>query len=148
MSHELDLVLWLFGEWNWVAANGGSYSHLELDSDDVFTLLAQTDRCPIVNVQLNYLDRIAQRKIIINTDQHTFAIDLIKSTINIDGTEERMETTRNTTYLAQHERIVNGEYGQICTFREGIEVMRLIDAAETSANQKVWMKNETMHNMR
>ncbi|QMV41699.1 Gfo/Idh/MocA family protein [Cohnella cholangitidis] len=148
LSHELDLVLWLLGKWNWVTAIGGTYSQLELDSDDVFALLVQTEHCPVVNVQLNYIDRIAQRKIIINTERHTFAIDLINSTISVDGTEERMETTRNTTYVAQHERIVNGEYEQICTFREGIEVMRLIDAAETSASQKVWMKNEAMHNMR
>lgn len=148
LSHELDLVLWLFGQWNWVTANGGTYSHLELDSDDVFALLLQTERCPIVNVQLNYIDRITQRKIIINTDQHTFALDLIGSTINIDGVEERMETTRNTTYLAQHERMLAGDFGQICTYREGMEVLRLIDAAEISANRKVWMKNETVHDMR
>ena len=148
LSHELDLMLWLFGRWKWVAANGGTFSELELTSDDVFALLVETEHCPIVTVQLNYLDRVTQRKIIVNTQNHTYVVDLVGGTIRIDGDEERYETNRNTTYLVQHERIMKNNFEQICTYAEGMALMKLIEAAENYASRKAWMKNEFVHDMR
>jgi predicted dehydrogenase len=61
LSHELDYINWIAGPWKRVAAIGGKFSELMIDSDDVFSLLIETEHCPVVSVQLNYLDFIARR---------------------------------------------------------------------------------------
>lgn len=59
LSHELDYINWIAGGWKRVAAIGGKFSDLKIDSDDVFVLLLEMENCPVTSVQMNYLDRKA-----------------------------------------------------------------------------------------
>lgn len=142
LSHELDYLCWLLGGWKYVTALGGHYSHLAIDSDDVFSIMMETPKCPVVTVQLNYLDRVARREILINTDRQTVKADLIQGTLSINENSEKIEAERDFTYCAQHHAILNKNYGPLCTLKEGLEVMRLIEAAEMSMHQKVWISND------
>ena len=139
LSHELDYLNWLLGGWERLVALGGQMSHLEIDSDDLYALMMQTKRCPVVTVQLNYLDRVARREIIINTDKATIKVDLIQGTLQINDQTERVQIERDTTYRAQHQAVISGEEGQLCSLLEGLDVMRMIQAAEKSEHQKVWI---------
>jgi predicted dehydrogenase len=64
LSHELDYLTWLLGDWQNLTARGGKFSDLEIDSDDVFTLLWETERCPVVSLTMNYLDTTLLREFI------------------------------------------------------------------------------------
>jgi len=46
LSHELDLMLWLFGPWRRLAALGGRGEALGVAADDTATVLVETARCP------------------------------------------------------------------------------------------------------
>ena len=35
---------------------------------------------------------------------------------------------RNDTYLAQHKAIITGDFSNVCTYKEGLKTMRLIDS--------------------
>lgn len=85
LSHELDYINWIAGGWKRVAAIGGKFSDLQIDSDDVFVLLLEMENCPVVSVQMNYLDRKARREIIVNMKDHSIKADLILNTFEIDG---------------------------------------------------------------
>ena len=100
LSHELDYALWLFGSWRRLTASGGHFSHLEIDSDDSYTLLMETQRCPLVSIHMNYLDRVPRREILVNTDQHTVRVDLINNTMMIDGVQKTVRAVRVDTYRA------------------------------------------------
>ena len=43
LSHELDYINWIAGGWKRVAAIGGKFSDLQIDSDDVFVLLLEME---------------------------------------------------------------------------------------------------------
>ena len=60
---------------------GGHYSTLDGNSDDVFCLLLKMESCPAVSLQMNYLDRLGRREILINTEEHTYHLDLVKMNI-------------------------------------------------------------------
>lgn len=139
LSHELDYVLWMCGAWRRVAALGGHISHLEIHSDDAFSLVLETDRAPIVTIQLNYLDRVAQREIVVNTEKHTFRANLIAGTLAVDGVVESFAVERDDTYRAQHRDIL--EYGArtACSFSEGNAVVQLIAAAEQANTTQTWV---------
>jgi predicted dehydrogenase len=145
LSHELDFINWLFGGWCYTSALGGNFSDLEIDSDDVFALLLETKRCPVATIQLNYIDKVTQRDFIVNTNKHTFKIDFIKKTFTKDNEVEAFQFERNFSYSMQHKAILENHMESLCTLEDGMDVQRLINAAENSAysKKKCWVKNET-----
>lgn len=140
LSHELDYLNWMLGGWESVTALGGHVSSLEISSDDAFSLLMKTPKCPIVSVQLNYLDRRARRSIIINTDNHTFEADLIAGTLAIDHVIESIPVARDATYRAMHQTILEGQADAACSLLEGMETLALIDAAVQAVEKNEWVK--------
>lgn len=140
LSHELDLMHWLLGPWEKICSLMGQHSHLEIDSEDVVAIMMSTEHCPVVTVQLNYLDRITHRDITINTDNHTYRADLVHGSLQIDNEEEVLVVDRDDTYRSQHQAALNGDYSTLCSFTEGVEVVEMIDAAERSFQSEGWVK--------
>ena len=140
LSHELDYLTWIFGKWERVSALGGHLSPLEITSDDIFALMLVTPACPIVTLQLNYLDRMARRLVLINTSSHTIEADLIKGTITIDHDTESFITKRDDTYRAMHQAILSGITCSLCSLDEGIDTLCLIEASELAAKHGKWVE--------
>jgi len=140
LSHELDYAHWLFGPWTRLTAMGGHHSELEIDSEDVFSIMLETRRCPVVTLQLNYLDRKPRREILIHTDSHSVRLDLIDGIFEIDGElKETAKPDRDHTYLAEHRAMIAGDMAAMASLDDGIEAMRMIDAAERAAQTCVWV---------
>ena len=140
LSHELDYLTWLFGRCERLAALGGRFSTLEIDSDDVQGLLLAFERCPVVTAQLNYLDRRGSRTLIVNTAKRTIVADLIRSTLAIGSEEKAFPLGRDDTYLAQHRRVLGNAHEGLCTLEEGAAVLELICAAEAAAATGQWVR--------
>lgn len=139
ISHELDYLLWILGGWNKVVAVGGHFSNLEIDSDDIFSIMLDTPACPVVSLQMNYLDRVGRRFLLINTTSQTIEVDLVKSTLAIDNKIESYEVARDDTYQEMHISMLNKKNDIICSLTEGLDIITLIEAAELSSNQKKWI---------
>ncbi|WP_250499862.1 Gfo/Idh/MocA family oxidoreductase [Caballeronia sp. GAWG1-5s-s] len=139
LSHELDLALWLCGPVQRVTAIGGHFSDLEIQSDDVFSLLSANDRCPSVMVSINYLDRMPHRSIIVNGPGLTAALDLVRGSLDINGETIQLTVERDHTYIAQLQAFVHDDASTLCTLSQGIDVVRLVDAAEQAAASGVWI---------
>lgn len=139
LSHELDYVLWLFGSWRRLTASGGHFSPLEIDSDDSYTLLMETQRCPLVSIHMNYLDRVPRREILVNTDQHTVRVDLINDTMVIDGVQEASSVAGGDTYRAEHQAMLAGNAEGLCTLEDAMETLVTIEAAEHAAVSHAWI---------
>ena len=145
LSHELDYINWLFGPWRAISALGGHYSSLAGDSDDVFCLLLKMERCPAVSLQMNYLDRCGRREITINTDEHTYHLDLVKQEYKKDKEQNILfSSDRHETYRNQHNDMLNNHGKLCCSLLEGLDVMRMIDATEKSASTEKWQKNQCL----
>lgn len=140
LSHELDYTLWLFGPWQRLTALGGHLSTLEIDSDDACSLLMETERCPLVSIHMNYLDRAPRREISVNTDRHTVRVDLIKNTLELNGVQEAFSVGRDDTYRIQHQAMLNGNVEGLCSWREAMETLFTIKAAEQAALSHIWVE--------
>lgn len=140
LSHELDYLIWMLGKWERVCALGGHVSSLEISSEDVFAMMIVTEACPIVTVQLNYLDRLARRFVIVNTSKRTIEADLIEGTIRTGRDIERFVVSRDDTYLAMHKAVLSGDLDSLCSLEEGVQTLRLIEAAESAAEQGSWIE--------
>jgi len=140
LSHELDYTLWLCGPCSYATAIGGHLSHLEINSDDVYSIMMKCERCPVVNIHVNYLDRCVKREITINTEQHTFYVDFIKGTLSIDGNIQSQCTDElPQTYVKQHQAVLNENFDSFCTYSNGISVLTLINTIEQASLAQKWM---------
>jgi len=139
LSHEIDYLTWMLGDWRAVTAAGGHFSELEIDSDDVYSILFRTERCPIVSIQMNYLDRNARREIIALTDQGTARADLIAGTIEWQQESEEWTTQGDDTYRAEHMAVLAGAGNDLSSLDDGLDVVAMIAAAERAAAEDVWI---------
>lgn len=139
LSHELDLLNWLLGGWRRLTALGGHLSGLEIDSDDTFGIMMQTGNCPVVTLQMNYLDRVGRRRIIVNGEERTFEADFVAGRLMVNGDCEEFGVERDHTYREMHQALLEGRSGELCSLAEGLDVVRMIDAAERAVEEERWV---------
>lgn len=138
LSHELDYLTWILGDWTRLTAAGGHVSALETDSDDVFSLLFETRRCPVVTLNMNYLDSTLRRQVLALTDKGTIFADLAAGTVTFESKTESFTVCRDDTYIAEHQAVLAGDSGALCTVDQGVAVVDMIEAAERAAAGHQW----------
>jgi len=138
LSHELDYLNWMLGGWTRLTALGGHVSDLEIDSDDAFSLLFETRCCPVVTLNMNYLDSTLQRRVLALTDKGSILADLVAGTVEFRGKTESLKAGHDDTYIAEHKAALAGDAGTLCTLAEGLAVVGMIDAAERAAARREW----------
>lgn len=139
LSHELDYLRWFFEDWNSLVAIGGKYSSLQIDSDDLYSLIVTMKKCPIVQIHLNYLDRINRREVTVITENYTIKADLVQQTLQINEDVIDYQLDRDHTYYLQHKAIINGEKAHLCTLEDGLGALEMIAAIEQSSKLGKWV---------
>jgi len=139
LSHEIDLALWLCGPSQRVAALGGHFSDLQIDSDDAYSMLSVNERCPSVSILINYLERIPRRQININGRDLSISLDLINGTLSRNSEVTQIAVERDVTYIAQLQAFADQDTSSLCTLQQGLEVVRFIDAAEQASSTHRWI---------
>lgn len=142
LSHEMDYLSYLLGPWRQVCAVGGHFSTLKGDSDDTFGLMLDFERCRLVQLQMNYTDRVGRRQMIINTDRSTIEIDMINGVMKVDHAAKTFAVARDHTYTEMHRAVLGGVSDEVCSLSQGLATVRLIEAAEQSASMHRWIGNQ------
>jgi len=141
LSHELDYMLYLFGAWKRLTAIVGKFSNLEISCEDVACLLVAFEKCPVATIQMNYVDKIKRREIIVNTTDNSYKADLITGTLESNQTQSALLFKQINIYQRLHESILNDQCDNITTLNQGIDVLRMIDKIESSSNSGLWIQN-------
>ncbi len=145
LSHELDMLDWLFGEWRSVAALGGHDSSLDIQTDDHFALLCRLDRCHAATVELNYLDRTGRRHIVVNTDDNTYEVNLVTGIVRKNADAPiGLAADKDGPIRAMHRSVLSG--ADVATdLAAARRTMDLITAALAAArDQKVVTARESI----
>lgn len=133
LSHELDYATLLFGKFKSIFCVSGKFSNLEIDTEDFFSLLGTGVRTNTISISLNYIDKITNRNIVVNTDEFTYRVDFIKGELLKDSTVLISNAKTIDTYSAQAQAIIQNNLESFCTFSEAMEVVKLIELAEKSS---------------
>ena len=141
LSHELDLILHFMGDWIDVISKGGHFSKLNIASDDVYQILLNTHKCSLVSLECNYLDYISQRKYIFNTNKSTILADFINNKVTINNESVSFDCDYYTSYINMYKAFISKSFDQFCSFDEGNNVLKLVNACEDSVIHKKFILN-------
>ena len=142
LSHEIDYLIWMFGDIKKIVAMGGHYSSLSGDSEDIFKLMFKMDKCENVSLSLDYLNRLHQRELTVITAEKSYHLDLRKNIFSSSDSNDYILKNFNNkeTYYDQHLDIIQNEGRKTCKLHEGLKVLKVISAAEKSNEKKIWIK--------
>lgn len=144
LSHELDALLWLFGDWTRaVAMTRTDTAGLGIASEVVATALVEMASGALVSLELNYLDAEPHRTIVACAGTGTAAVDLIAGTFHVGTARTTYPIDRNDTYRWMHRDCLrpDGPPTTACTLAEGSAVVALVEAIERSAATGAWIAN-------
>jgi predicted dehydrogenase len=129
LSHELDLIGHLFGPIEEAQAMAVRAGDITADSEDAAAFVLRTRCCPMISLQLNCLDHIRRREWIVTTKETSFKADLIAQTVSQNNHVSHIACGPDDAYRAMHQAILAGDATQLCSFEEGLALMKLIELA-------------------
>jgi predicted dehydrogenase len=144
LSHELDMLRWIFGEPEWVSAWLGKQSELEIDVEDCVMLNAGFVGGPVAQVGMDFLRRDATRRCTAIGELGTLYWDAGEGAVSrFDPEREewvqvfRSGEDRDDSYIAQINAILSaidrGQPNEIAAQgSDGLAVMELVAAAHRS----------------
>jgi predicted dehydrogenase len=145
LIHEVDYAIWLFGMPRRLWAVGGQLSDLELDVEDVASVLmdcGSDGRAMPVHVQLDYLQRPRSRGCEIVGERGRLVLDLVEPVLhrhdaggNVVCESPTHEFERNALFVEELSHFLactRGEATPEVPLRDGIDALRVALAARSS----------------
>ena len=133
LSHEIDLLNYLFGSLKFNYADSRKISNLEIETDDYLLTCGQLDCGAPFSMELNYFSRFNSREIFIETTEESIKLDVQNFTLTVVGNNESVteyNSDINSSYQNMHQAIMSNNAQQVCTLKEGMLVLKQIDQLE------------------
>lgn len=115
---------------------------MEINSDDLVSLVAKTDLGVIVNLSIDYFSKLAHRKIMLNTNSYSLELDMVNNTLTQTFVSGEQKThgfdglERNYLFEKMHQEILFADKKTFaCTLTEGQNVMHTIQAIQEQNNE-------------
>ena len=99
----------------------------------------ESERVPIMTIQLNYFDTYPQRRLTVNTSEGTLIADLVQETLKTPKGTIKFPGASITTYTDMHKSMLQGDMSQACTLEEALTVDSIIDAVRLSSTNSEWV---------
>lgn len=127
LSHELDLAQYLFGSITYGTGVAVKLGDVTVDSEDAAMFVLSAPKCPLISVQMNYLDHTPKREWIIVTEEKTIRADIIGGTISIGSETRKIDCTGDDSYRNMHRAITTGDLRDVCSFDAALAIVDLAD---------------------
>jgi len=134
LSHEIDLLNFLFGALTFTYADSRKVSNLDIETDDFLLACGKLESGAPFSIELNYFSRLNSREIIIETSQESIKLDLANFNITIVGdtiSHTEYDSNINSSYKAMHEAIITDNFQDVCSLQEGLKVVEQIQQLES-----------------
>lgn len=138
LSHELDLALWFFGNICATAAHIGCWGKLDMNAEDCVDILAETSRCRSLSVHLDYQNLFPHRHFQIQAEGLSLFGNLLSGQLRTQVKEELFVINKNTTYVAQLDALLTEKNQELCSWQEGLEILRFIQLVERASKTRQW----------
>ena len=139
LSHELDLIRWLFGEITIKFIQKGKFSNLLINTEDLLKLYGKIGKSNL-SIDLNYFSRIKKRNIVIDGKNFSIFADLINDKLEFRSKGSNFikkfyNFKVDDTYIQQHKAILFNEKKIVCNYDFAKNTMKLIDKIKKWKNK-------------
>ena len=143
ISHEIDLLQYLFGDVEDVQGLFGTFSDLEISSDDLALGIFKFRNGIIGQLQVDLLQQSRDRYIKVIGTEGTIVADIINSEIRCFKTDsedweiERLEVNYDEIYEHEYMQFfneINNHEKVLASLEDGISVMQVIEAIRLSSS--------------
>lgn len=129
LIHEWDYLTWIFGMPTQCLAIVGTYSNLEIDSNDTALYIAKNDKMTY-ELHLDYFGRKTQRTLDIFTHDDTIRCDIVAGTVSYlkEGRTLTFNSDRNAFQMAEIKHffdIAEGRTENDSNVEHGLNVLKL-----------------------
>lgn len=148
LSHEIDLMHYFFGDPKELCASVEKISNLEIDVDDNVYMICKMANHSLTSIELDYINPVLTRNGIIFGAEGAVEYSFHRSNVifrDYNGKRrviyEDADLDWNNMYINQMKNFVNfikDKESLRCTFEDGVNVMKVIKAAEESTKLKSW----------
>lgn len=133
LSHELDLINFLFGAPKFIYADSRKISKLDIETDDYLLACGKLGCGAPFNIELNYFSRFNSREIFVETSHESIKLDLANCNLMVIGetktfVEHNIDT--NSSYKAMHQAIMSDNLENVCSLQEAMLVLQQIEQIE------------------
>lgn len=144
-SHALDIARWLFGEVVEVFCVNGTFSNLEITSDDLAEMLLRHVSGVIANVHMDIFGRDHRKHIAIMGERGNIDWDFYANTVTLADAGAKVRQTlafscdRNDMFLEEARcflECIEGRASPPVDGRDGLQTLRLILAALESSETR------------
>jgi predicted dehydrogenase len=131
LSHEIDYIQWLFGALSEVKSYQVKISDLEIDSDDMTSLVGKTKKNIFVNMSIDYISKITQRNLLVHTLDNSYYLDFInarlvkKDKLGVEKISSIPNFDRDYIFSKMHDSIL-GDRTNVCTYKQAYKLMNTI----------------------
>lgn len=131
LSHEIDYARRLFGEITVRESFQGRVSNLEIDSDDTVNIKGCTDKGVEIAISLDYTNPKHERFFMVTTENFVMKADFSEYMLTFDDGETISldKQDKNRMYEDMH-RDVLGNAERVCTYEEGMSIMKTISQVQ------------------
>lgn len=139
-SHEIDLGQYWFGDYDKIFAMVSKISDLDIDVDDSTDIFAGMEKGMLLKISMDYLNPLGERTGELFFEDGLLKYNFLKMEIEFTdyATKENKTLFKienydyNDQYKCQMDKFINRSSEEICTLKEGINVMKIIDKCEES----------------
>ena len=130
LSHEIDYLQWIFGKI--VKINSSKLlklSNLNIDCEDTVNLIGKTKKTNFF-INLSLCSFFNKRTILIDGTDFSLIADLINNSITIKQKLKKLKKIKFKkllTFKIQHELILNHNFKNLCTYKEGVKLTSILD---------------------
>ena len=145
LIHEIDYAYWLFGEIESVIASIEKLSSLEIDVEDMASIILKTKNNVIIELHLDYIQKPATRTCEIVGERGKIVWDYFKNEVKLFQNKENKWTIfkedsfeRNDMYIYELHHFlqcINNKEKQKITNKEVKEVMKIVEVIKQSSKQ-------------
>lgn len=148
LSHEIDLLLWLFGSVNWVFASLSKHSNLQIDVEDTAHLLLGIEKPTngsllVASLNMDFIRQDTTRRCIAIGEKGTLKWDAVTGTVEIFHQDRKEWKTlfadkpeKDFTYRQELQHFMTciaKKQDPMVDGRAGLTVLRVIEAARRSS---------------
>jgi len=131
LSHELDLLNYMFGKYKIISSYTNKISNLKISSEDICICFGKFISKIFFSVHLNFFTKIESRKFIIVSKSNCAEVDLKKNTVLISYKNKskkiKFKNNRNTELLKMHKNILFKKGKDACSLRDGNYIAKIIE---------------------